>query len=383
MSSISCKSVRARRCAHVRGENHIFERQQFIVGAAGFFVRAVHTKSAKMAGPQRLQQRRTIKKFRPGHIDDASASLHLRQSLAADEARGRVIVRKLRNNPVAVGEQRFQRTIRHAELVLVILRQPGSLIIQRLHSERGCTARNLAADLAEADNAHRVAIEGPRSGKTPPIGSWRVTPVEWTVRQLVLRKLIDTDQIAQRAQLACQRQHQCESMFGAGDIGAAAHAEHFNLARFAGGHVDTAEQHSVFVNSLEIWRQGKFFCANRHGLNNNGVCRTDILAQFRLGLHQLDVARIKRTGGLLHLVAPALEIRQIRRHEIRKRGPSLTARCWIENHADQAQPDIVLDDDRWFAFCHLRLPDVSCYRTRILRGDDGVSPKFLPRRLLT
>src|SRR4029453_11063003 len=114
--------------------------------------------AAQVAGPQRLNDRIAIDDFRPRHVHDPGAGLHERQSLTIEKVHRRYIERKLRDDDVAVREEPLQRPIRNLEAVLIRLGQPRSLKVENGYSERVGAGRDLAADLAKADDPDRDAV---------------------------------------------------------------------------------------------------------------------------------------------------------------------------------------------------------------------------------
>src|SRR5262245_135058 len=79
--------------------------------APGLFIEGVKGKAAEMSRAERRDEGIALHDFRARDIDQTGARLHQRQSLAIDEVLGGSISRKLRNDPVALRQQRVQRPI--------------------------------------------------------------------------------------------------------------------------------------------------------------------------------------------------------------------------------------------------------------------------------
>src|SRR5215467_11609271 len=130
--------------------------------------------------------------------------------------------------------------------------------------------------------------------------------------------MINTDQSIQFIYSPDKCEHQCKGVLGASDICTAAHAQHFDAASFARSYINVPKNHPVLVDHFETWRQGQFFSADVQSLGHDRFGRFEIAMEFRLGRYEPDIAGIKVAGGCLDLAAPTSEIRQVRRHKIRK-----------------------------------------------------------------
>src|SRR4051812_50094379 len=131
-----------------------------------------------MTRAQRLDEGITLHGFCARHVDQARARLHQRQSLTVDKVAGRGIGWKLRNDPVALGEQVMQRPIGYAESLFFARRQPRALEIQDVHSERGGAQRNLAADLSQSDDADGAAVQAAGSRNASKVSARDMPAVE-------------------------------------------------------------------------------------------------------------------------------------------------------------------------------------------------------------
>src|ERR1700683_2626760 len=138
-----------------------------------------------------------------------------------------------------------------------------------------------------------------------------MTPSERAVRTFRTGKLIDADQAVESVDFPGECEHQREGMFGASDIGAAAHRKDFDSARLARSDINVPKCHSIFVYDLETRRRGEFFRANAQGLGDDRCCEGEMIVQFSCGTDEPDIARKKRARRLSHSVTPPAEIRQI------------------------------------------------------------------------
>jgi hypothetical protein len=133
-------------------------------------------------------------------------------------------------------------------------------------------------------------------------------------------------------------------VFGSGNVGAAAYPERFYAALCTGHRIDIAKEHSEFMDDLKTRCDGKLLRTDAQRLDHNNIRQLKIVLKLGLRIHQPDSARVKRTCRFPHLVTPALEVRQVWRHKVCKRIPPFLCGVRIENHADQARPDIIFDD---------------------------------------
>ena len=142
----------------MRGEDYVVEREQLIIRAAGLFIERVQGKAAETAGAQRGNERIALHDIRARDIDQAGARLHQRQPLRIDKVPGRRIVGKLRNDPVATGEQRVQRLIGNTQRLFFAPRQARALEIPDVHSERRCAQGDFAANLTKPYDPECTAV---------------------------------------------------------------------------------------------------------------------------------------------------------------------------------------------------------------------------------
>ena len=192
----------------------------------------VERHAAEPAGAQGLDQRVAVDDRGVGDVDDAGAGLDLRELGAADEVARRRQRRQLRHDPVAFGEQRRQRHVTRA----FSSRSSASgsaraLVVEHVHVEGPGADRNLAPDLAQANDADGRTVERAGAADAGVVAAGRVPAVERPVGALGGLDAFDGDEAVELVELARQHQHQAEGMLGAGDVGAAAQREQLDALR--------------------------------------------------------------------------------------------------------------------------------------------------------
>src|SRR5580658_7061257 len=110
-------------------------------------------------------------------------------------------------------------------------------------------------------------------------------------------------------------------MLGGGNVGAAAYPEDFYATLRASRNIDIAKKHPVFMDDLEMRCRSEILFADAQRLDDDSFCRAKIALKLGLRFHQLHIAWVERAGRLPHLVAPALEVRQVGRHKVCKGVP--------------------------------------------------------------
>ena len=138
----------------------------------------VERDAAEPAGAQRLEQRVAVDDRRVGDVDDAGAGLDPRQFGAADQVARVGQGRHLRHDPVAFGQQRRQRNVGRLQFALLGLRGAGALMIEHAHAEGRGAQRNLAPDLAEANDADGRTVERAGAADARIVAARRVAAVE-------------------------------------------------------------------------------------------------------------------------------------------------------------------------------------------------------------
>ena len=218
----------------------------------GRLVERIEREAAEPARFQRLDQGRAVDELGARNVDQHRAGLHLRELGAADQPARRGRGRQVRHHPVALGQESFKRHVGDVERALLCLGQARALVIERAHAECRRPHRDLAADLAEPDDADRRFVEHAHAGNARPVGIGRVPAVERLVRIAGRGKLLDADPAHHAVELLGEREHQRERHLRAGAIDAPADGQKLDAPRRAGGVVDVARQRAEFLHDREI-----------------------------------------------------------------------------------------------------------------------------------
>ena len=128
--------------------------------------------------------------------------------------------------------------------------------------------RNLAPDLAEANDADGRTVQRAGAAEADEIAARRVAAVERPVGALFGLDALDGDEAVEFVELARQHQHQPEGVLGAGDVGAAAQRQKLDALLGAGGGVDVAKPRAEFLQHLEPGRRGEIVAADAKRLDH-------------------------------------------------------------------------------------------------------------------
>jgi hypothetical protein len=166
-------------------------------------------------------------------------------------------------------------------------------------------------------------------------------------------ELLGADPAGQAMHLLGQRQHQRNGDLGAGDVGTPPEAQDLDAALRAGGGVDIAGHHAVFLHRNKVRSGGQLAFPHRERLDDQAARTRQIRAQLLGRFDQPHLAWKKCADACAHPRAIAVEIRIIVGEEVRVGGIALGRGRRVEHDADEAQEGIVFDhEDRIFGWGH-------------------------------
>ena len=253
------------------------------------------------------------------------------------------IAGQLRNDPVAFSEEFVERRVGDVERALLGRGELAALGVEHAHAKGGRALRDLAADLAEPDDAERRLVQHAHAADARPVRIRRVAAVEGLKMITELGERLDADAPGQPRRHLGLRQHQTDRMLGAGDVGAPPQRQDRDAAGGGGVGVDIAQAHAIFLHHLQPRRARELLVTKRQRFDHDGIGVGEVRAQL-FGFHQPHLGCDKPPRTRPHARAPAREVRLVVGEEIGVGCAPLGAGGRIEHDLDQAQKHIVLDD---------------------------------------
>ena len=252
--------------------------------------------------------------------------------------------RHLRRDPVALRKP-LERRIARLQLPLLGFRQPGALVVEDAHSERGGAQRDLAPDLAEPDDAQGRIVEHAQPGDASPIGVGGGAAVERLVDIALGGECFGTDAPGQAMHLLGERQHQRDGNLRAGDIGAPAEGQHLDAARRTGRGVDIAGHDPVFLYRNKIGADGELGRPDRQRFDDQAAGAGQVGVQVLGCVNEPHPAREQRTDAPAHARAIAVKIRIVMGEEVGVGGARSGEVVGSSTTPTRRRKGIIFDDE--------------------------------------
>ena len=332
----------------MRRDGDVRVRKHRIVGRTRFVVGRIEAEAAEMAGRQRIEYRRALDQVGSRRVHQDAARLHLRDAAAVEDVAGGCIAGQLHADEVALREHRFDRRVLGAIYRRLGGRHRRALPVQHAHAQRRSADRQLAADLAEADDAQGRLVQHADARDTRPVRVAGMAPVVHLRLVAGGLQLFHAEQPVRDVQLLRDVEHERDRVLGAGDVRAAALGGDRDAALAAGRRVDRARDQAVLLHQLEVLARGEFVGADGERLGDDrfgaGQLRTQVFLRLRRhhggGIHRADL----RTD----VVAPGRKVGGMR-EEVDERVGALLRGGRVEHDLQDARERIVFDDDQRLA----------------------------------
>ena len=230
-------------------------------GLGGFFQEHIERGAGDVAAVEQFLEGHFVDQAAAGAIDDADARLALQQIFAAEDVAGAVGERRVQADEIGPGQQFIQRHLGHAH-VLGAFRGEERIEGDHLHLQAQGAIGNDAADVAGADEAQRFCRH-------------------FDAHEAVLFPLAGLGGGIGLGQLAGQRKHKRDGVFGGGDAVAERRVHHDDAECGSGRDIDIVHPYAGAAHHLQIGGGGEHLLGDLgRGTDGEAIIIADDLDQL-------------------------------------------------------------------------------------------------------
>ncbi len=242
----------------------------------------------------------------------------------------------MKAHAVRVHEQFLQRAIRCLIAPFFLGRQAAALGVDDVHAECSGPQCHFPPDFSQADDAELLSIKCPKAADPGPIAVGRMRALVGRRRVAGGAQLLDADEAAGLGDFARQRKHECQRVFGRGDVGAASESQDLDARALAGCEIDAGRDRAVFLDDPESFsRRRDLARADGECFDHDALRAGQACEQRRFIFGEPDFGGIKPPESGAETLAPAGEVRQIAGHKMGERRQSRSGGRGVENDLDE------------------------------------------------